>query len=126
MKKIKLTAGIVIMLMITSTFVFSQNNPTGKNQNVKTAKTTSVNVGQNSVDKNHDGTCTKAQNPQCKQAQGKNFVDKNGDGNCDNCGSKKANCKDDNCKAKQTNCKPDGCGGGAKQGCGKGTGCPHK
>lgn len=123
MKKIKLTGSIIIMLMISSTMLFSQTNPTVKNQNASTSKTASVE--QNSVDNNHSGTCIKHQNTQSKGVQGKNFVDKNNDGLCDNCGSKKENCKDANCKAKQSNCKPNSCGS-ANSKCGKATSCPHK
>lgn len=124
MKKLKLTLGIIVMLMISSSMVFSQTNKPTKNQNDKTTKTTSVNVDKNFVDKNQDGKCDKHQNTQTQQMQGKNFVDKNNDGICDNCGHKKADCKENTCKGKQSTEK--GCGKVQSKCCGGAGGCSHK
>lgn len=114
MKKIKLAAGIFIMLMITSSMVFSQTNQPVNNQNQE--KTTQLNAGQNFVDQNKDGVCDNRQN---KQVQGRNFVDKNNDGICDNNSNGKPNCKNgrgnqNNCKVKNNNCS--GNGNGYRQG----------
>jgi hypothetical protein len=79
MTKLKLTASIFIMLMITSTMVFSQTGKPVKNQD-KSAKTASVSTTAN-------------------------FVDKNNDGICDNCGKTKAECN--NCKTKCTTASPN-------------------
>jgi hypothetical protein len=117
MNKLKLTAGILIMLLISSTMVFSQTGKSTTSQNAKTVKTASVKADQTVVDKNKSGSCEKHQNG---QMQGKTFVDKNNDGICDNCGMKKADCKEGMCKDKQANAKGAGC-------CPKGekAGCSH-
>ena len=80
MTKFKLTAGIFIMLLISSTIVFSQTNTATKSQD-NSKKTASVSVTSN-------------------------FVDANNDGICDNCGKPKAECKDNkaNCSAHKENC----------------------
>jgi hypothetical protein len=117
MNKLKLTAGILIMLLISSTMVFSQTGKSTTSPNAKTVKTASVKTDQTVVDKNKSGSCEKHQNG---QMQGKNFVDKNNDGICDNCGMKKADCKEGACKDKQASGKGAGC-------CPKGekAGCSH-
>ena len=117
MKTLKLTAGIIIMLMISSTLVFSQTSKSSANQNAKVTKTASVNTNSNFVDKNKSGVSDKQQTG---QVQGKTFVDKNNDGICDNCGMKKADCKGGICKDKQASGKGAGC-------CPKGqkSGCSH-
>jgi len=120
MKILKLTTGILIMLMISSSMVFSQTNKTTTNQNDKTVKTASVNDDPNFVDKNHDGICDKHQNTQNKQVQGCNFVDKNNDGICDNCGKTKAKCIEN-----QKNCKGKGCTSSHGKCCGKGNNPTH-
>jgi hypothetical protein len=108
MEKLKLTTGIIIMLMIASSMVFSQVNQPVKNQNQE--KTTLQNTGRNFVDQNKDGICDNRQN---KQVQVRNFIDKKNVGICDNNTNKNPNCKNGNgnqknCQVKNKNC----CGNG--------------
>jgi hypothetical protein len=113
MKKIKLTSGIFIMLMIASTMVFSQTAQTQK----QTAKTTTVKSDQKTVENSSNATAS--QSTSGNQVQKMNFVDKNNDGVCDNCGKKKAECNQANCNSKQGNCKSSqsGCSGAQKKSC---------
>jgi hypothetical protein len=124
MKKFKLTTGILIMLMIASTMVFSQTKEPVKTQNDNQEKTTLVNTGRNFVDQNNDGICDNRQNNQSKQVQGRNFVDKNNDGICDNNPNGNPNCKNgkgnqNNCRVKNNNC----CGNGNGYRHGQSNGC---
>ena len=117
MKKIKLTAGILVMLMITSSIVFSQTSNSTQNQKQATQKTTAVKTDQNYAG-NNTVVASSSQSTQNKEVRQKNFVDKNNDGICDNCGKKKSECTEATCKEKQANGKGC-CPKGQKSGCAK-------
>jgi preprotein translocase subunit SecF len=115
MKKNKLATGIFVMLMVTSTLVFSQTAKTTKTQNESTQTTSTV-----KADKNNASTSTGVSTAtQAKQVQAQNYVDTNKDGLCDHCGNKKENCNEANCKAKSSDCKSkqSGCSGSQKKSC---------